>query len=91
MISWPFKDPDERLDYVFDWSPRGLTGDTIETVTPVIISGTIDIEANEIESLTTRHWISGGAVGEKCEIKITITTAADRTLEDTVYISIQSR
>ncbi len=29
-LSWPFKDPDEVLDYQIDWTAR-LAGDTIST------------------------------------------------------------
>lgn len=95
---WPPKDPDEILDYPFDWSPRGLDGDTIVTTTAVRQSGDVIISAHaagEVEGvptgLGTVTWLRGGSDGTESQILLRAVTTAGRTLEETVSIRIATR
>jgi hypothetical protein len=91
MKIWPSKDPDEHLDYGFDWSPRALDG-PILTTTCDVISGSVVCPAHglapDLSSTTT--WLSGGMAGERCQLLLRITTAT-QTLDQTVYIDIKNR
>jgi hypothetical protein len=92
--AWPVKDPNEVLDYSFDWSPRKLSGDIIESTTATVISGSVVVDTHEKVSnkpLITTTWLSGGDNGENCLILLRIVTTAGRILEETVSIKIKSR
>lgn len=93
MKNWPPKDPNEVLDYGFDWSLRDLEGDTILTFTSTVTEGTVVVGDSVFspDSLKTITWLSGGLDGETCKVELRITTALGRTLEQTVPIKIKSR
>lgn len=96
MKNWPAKDPNEVLDYGFDWSariPQGIEGDTIVTFTSTVVEGTVvvDDSLSSPDSLQTVTWLSGGADGETCKVELRITTALGRTLDETMTIKIKSR
>lgn len=101
---WPDKDPDEQLDYAFDWSPRKLEGDTIvATEATVIGDSTVEVVAHAAASSAlfpnaptgqvTVTWLKGGVAGEKCTILLQATTSRvpPRILEQTVTIKIKDR
>lgn len=93
-LKWPFKDPDEVLDYVVDWETR-LDGDTISTsdwaITPV--SATDPLTEDSASNTTTRAtiWLSGGLLDEIYEITNTIVTVGARTMEQTVKLKIKEK
>lgn len=93
MKNWPAKDPNEILDYGFDWSPRGLDGDTIVSFTSSVVEGTVVVDDSSFSptSFTTVTWLSGGAEGETCKVLLRLTTALGRTLDETMTIKIKSR
>ena len=82
MDVWPFKDPDEKLDYGFDWGAKRLEGgETITTSTWIIESGTVTKAASPAESNAggiTKVWLEGGTIGETCVITNQIVTSAGR-------------
>jgi hypothetical protein len=91
MASWPAKDPDEVLDYALDWSPRGIDGDTITNVDSVVVTGTVVVDSKDVSGTITTIWLSGGVAGEKASIRLRITTAAGRIMDETVSIPIKAR
>lgn len=93
MKTWPPKDPNEVLDYAFDWSPRGLEGDTIVSFTSAVESGTVVVDDSQFEpdKFTTVTWLSGGTEGETCKILLRLTTTLGRVLDETLSIKIKSR
>lgn len=94
--SFPPKDPEAKLDYIFDWAPaknnRGLTdwlreGETIASHTVVVPEGIDKVSDSIIDDNTAVVvWIEGGTTGESYLIRCSITTNQDR--EDTRSASI---
>jgi hypothetical protein len=88
-LTWPYKDPDEVLDYEIDWSARLVT-DTISTSTWTVPTG-ITEESDSNTTKTTTVWLSGGTIGEGYEILNRIVTAGGRTFDQTVKIKIKEK
>lgn len=89
-LVWPFKDPDEVLDYIIDWSARLGDSDTISTSTWTFPSGiTKDSDSNT--TTTTTAWVSGGTIGETYEILNRVTTTGGRTYDQTVKLKVKAR
>lgn len=88
-LTWPFKDPDEVLDYQLDWSAR-LAGDTIATST-WIVPAAITKDSDSNTTTTTTIWLSGGTLGDLVEITNRITTAAGRTMDQSVRLKIKAK
>lgn len=86
-LTWPVKDPDERLDYVIDWSKR-LGSDTIITSTWILPSG-INTDLNTFTNKATTIWLTGGTVGQTYAITNRITTAGTRIMDQTVNLTIR--
>lgn len=83
------KDPDDVLDYVFDWT-RWLDGDTISTSTMTTEAGlTEDSDDNDTEKATV--WVSGGTAGTTYTVANKITTANGRTAERTISIRVEEK
>lgn len=93
MKTWPNKDPDEVLDYGFDWSPRGLGSDTISNSSAVVEVGSVVVDEHTIDSdgKNTTTWLSGGTEGEKCSIVLRAMTVKGRLLDETLTIRIKTR
>ncbi len=95
MESWPAKDPDEILDYQFDWTDR-LESETIATSQWIVGAGTVVILTNpphdpSIVGAITTVWLSGGTLNENCEITNRITTSAQRTRDYSAKIKIKAK
>lgn len=91
MLTWPSKDPNERLDYQIDWvTKRLLSGETIATSTWTVVEGTVTIDTDTNVAGITTVWLMGGAAGEKCELLNRITTSAGRTYDQTVTLRIRT-
>ena len=90
MDSWPSKDPDEVLDYSFDWSERLVSGETLSTSTMLLASGTVTLGANTIVGAVTKIWLSGGVAGGVSVITNRVVTNASRTYEKSAKLRIRS-
>lgn len=85
------KDPDEILDYKFDWSDW-LNGDTISTRTVTVASGlTKDSDSITDTSTSVTVWLSGGSIGASYSVACKVVTAAGRTAERTVTIVVKTK
>lgn len=94
-LAFPFKDPNEVLDYVLDWSDR-LDDDTIETSTwlfAVDPDSVLVIDSDSILSpaTSTQVWLSGGTIGQTYQLTNRITTAAGRTMDQTCKIKVKAK
>jgi hypothetical protein len=90
--TWPSKDPNDVIDYGFNWATRDLGDDVITNVTSEVVTGTVVVDQDLFDDgLVTVHWLSGGTEGETCEILLRINTLAARQLDQTVYIKIKKR
>jgi|SRR3569833_1316822 len=88
--AWPFKAPDEVLDYSVDWSRRLASSDAIAGSTFILPPGLVATKSSYAGS-TTEVWISGGAEGETYRIQNRVTTAAGRTMDQTIRLKVKSK
>lgn len=88
--TWPFKDPDEVLDYSIDWTKR-LDGDTIASSTFFVADGTIVIDSNTFTATGTTVWLSGGTLDETNTITNRIMTAGTRIMDQSVRLKIKTK
>lgn len=95
---WPDKDPDEVLDYGFNWSPRGLRDDVILTVEAEVVEGSVGVDSTYVAPVEgaeaaqgTITWLSGGTAGETCLIVLHVVTRDGRHLDQTIKIKIKDR
>ena len=89
-LSWPSKDPGEVLDYQIDWSAL-LDGDTIDSSTFDVLSGSVVVDSSSIDNVTTTVWLSGGTLNETCTVENTIETVIGRIFQQSVRIRIRER
>lgn len=89
-LSWPSKDPGELLDYQIDWSAL-LDGDTIDSSSFAVLSGSVVIDSSSIDNVTTTVWLSGGTLNETCTVENTIETAVGRIFQQSVRLRIRER
>lgn len=84
------KDPDDVLDYSFDWSNWLTTNEQIVTFTALPTPGiTIDSTSNTTTVTTT--WLSGGTAGSPYTVTHRIVTNQDRTVDRSMTIRVTSR
>lgn len=84
------KDPDEVLDYGFDWSNWLEDNDTISSSSWTVPSGiTKNSSSNTIT--TTNVFLSGGTAGKAYDITNRIVTAGGRTADRTMTIIVRER
>lgn len=95
---YPAKDPDERLTYGFNWSPRNIGIERINLITASVISGSVIIPQTTVEDVPnardgqgTTFIATGGVDGETCEIKLHAETAEGSIMEQTVYLPIRQK
>ena len=89
VLVFPFKDPNEVLDYVVDWSER-LSGDTIANSSWTMPPG-ITKDSDSRTTTTTTIWLSGGTIGESYSMVCRIVTAGGRTMDQTCKIKIKEK
>jgi hypothetical protein len=90
-LAWPFKDPDEVLDYSIDWSARMPSDDHIVTSTwPSLPSG-ITVDSDEQTNTTTTLWLSGGTLGQSYSFTNRVVTLGGRTMDQTVTIKVKQK
>jgi len=90
MKELPAKDPDEVVDYQFDWSLVLASGETVTTST-VTKTGSITKDSDSQSSGVVTVWVSGGTEGELCTLASKIVTSAGRTLERTAKFWVRTR
>ena len=88
-------DPDEKLDYGFDWSkPLAVDtpADTITASTWIVPSGITQSgsPAPSFDDTTTTIWLEGGTANQDYIIINRITTAATRKFEASFVVSVRS-
>lgn len=94
MQSWPHKDPDEILDYQFNWAQadggRLETGETIIASYFSVEEGDVVIDSDTfIPTGLTTVWLSGGTLGTSSVIRNRIVTSEDRTYDKSARLRIR--
>jgi hypothetical protein len=86
-LTWPAKDPDEKLDYVLNWAAR-LGTDTISASAWVSTPSGLTLSDAAFTNTTATIWIESGEAGKIYKVSNRITTAGGRIMEETVNISL---
>jgi hypothetical protein len=84
-----FKDPNAVLDYQVDWA-TWLSTDTIVTSTWTVPTG-ITKASDTNTTTTTTIWLSGGTANTDYTLVNRITTAAGRTQDQSILITVRDR
>lgn len=87
---WPFKDPNELLDFEVDWAARIGSSDNIASVTWTIPTGL----AKDDESVSGKVaivWLSGGSEGVSYNVGCRVVTTGGRTYDETIVLPVRSR
>jgi hypothetical protein len=91
LQSWPLpKDPNEFLDYQFNWTSCLEAGETIAT-SEYTTTGSVTISDESISGALTTFWLSGGISGEACDITNRITTSEGRIHDCTARLRVRNR
>ena len=86
------KDPDDDLDYVFDWSDWLDDGDSIESYVIEADDGiTIHDDSLNEDANMVVYWVSGGDVGSEYSVTCQITTKIGRIRSRTVIFRIKQK
>lgn len=84
------KDPNDVLDYQWDWSAWLADGETIQTSTVLVPDGiTNDSDSNTDTTVTV--WLSGGTAGLNYRVVSRITTNQGRTVDRSMLIAVHER
>jgi hypothetical protein len=87
---WPPKDPDERLDYNIDWSPRLSAPDVISASEWFVPDGLV-VEDEDMSSSSTTIWLSSGVLAEAYDVLNRINTVDGRIMDQTVTLKIKTK
>lgn len=92
MLKWPYKDPDEVLDYQVDWTAR-LNGDTITSSVfiPQFTTNDLVIDTQIVAGNTATIWLSGGTLNQNYVFVNRITTDGGRTMDQSISIQIKGK
>lgn len=94
LVVFPFKDPEEVLDYDLDWSSRLPDGDAITTSAWALSSppdSALVINSETETTTVTKVWLSGGTLGQTYELTNHITTVGGRQMEQTCQLVIAAK
>lgn len=84
------KDPDENLDYSFNWADYlSPTSDTIASAAFSIEGATLGTVSHTTTLATA--FVSGGVSGSTATLSCAITTAQGRVAQRSVYLKIKER
>lgn len=86
------KQPDEVLDYTFDFSRWLTAGDEITSATSSVTStegGTVAIDNTDHDDTTATVWMSAGIDAETATVKVQIITAQGRTKDANFRLRIK--
>ena len=84
------KDPNETLDFTFDWSSWLPSGDTISTSVFTVDAGITNASSSNTTTTAT-IFLSGGTAGTRYKVANRITTGGGRTAERTIIINVEDR
>lgn len=89
MLQWPAKDPDEVLDYYFDWAAVLASGETVVSSVVALVTAA-GLVLNSQSNTTTRStlWVSGGTDGLTGVFTATVQTSGGRTFEAAAVLPI---
>ncbi len=86
MPSWPAKDPDAVLDYLYT-IPLD-EGDSVSAYTFTKLSGDVVVDSHSRSGANVTVWLSGGTEGETAVFEVTWSTVGGRDDDDHITIAI---
>lgn len=83
-------DPDDRLDYKWDWSTFLEEGELIDDAT--VVAGNLLVETPTVVNSGTAvvAWISGGTLGTTVDAVCHVTTSNGREVDRTIVLNVTS-
>lgn len=84
------KGPEEDLDWTEDWTAF-LDGDTISASSWECNPPGLEIHSLSRTDVQTTVWLRGGELGKMYELSNTITTAAGREAERSLFVLVENR
>lgn len=84
------KDPDAKLDWVFDWSAWLSPGETI-SASEFIVSAGLTVESTTNTTISATVWLSGGSTGQVYQVTNRITTNQNRIDDRSIRIRVVNR
>ena len=84
------KDPDAKLDWIFDWSSWLAPSETIATSTFIVSAG-LTVESDTKTAISTTVWLSGGQTGQVYQVTNRITTNQNRIDDRSIRIRVVNR
>lgn len=86
------KDPAERLDYTWDWTPwLAEIGDTISEATVVPTEGLTVVGEPTVDGALVTQRVEGGVLGDFSVVTCQITTASGLIAERSIHLTIADR
>jgi len=90
--TWPFKDPNEVLDYQVEWVSRLLNENILTSVWTITGSDAALLQGStSIDGTKTIVWLSGGTLNVTYSLTNRITTDGLRTMDQTVRLKIKEK
>jgi hypothetical protein len=85
------KDPDEHLDYGWDWTQRLDDGETINDSEWILDLVDLIDTAETIDGAKAVVWLAGGTLGRRYQVTNRVTTSEDRTFDWSFLLDIRDR
>lgn len=90
LTKWSPKDPNDIVDYFFDWAVFLLPEETITDATVTVPAGLTGI-IDDFTDKTVRVRLSGGTADEKYPVDCLITTSTNQVFETTSILVVKER
>ena len=90
LVAHMTKDPDEDLDYQFDWTGSLEEDETIASYTLTVPTGITSHDDSNTDTAVI-FWLSGGTAGETYRIECEITTSASRVYKRSLDMLIVTK
>lgn len=84
------KDPDDVLDFLWDWSDWLAESETIAT-SQMLPTADVTLDSSSNTTTTATAWLSGGTAGVNAQVTNRITTNQGRTRDETILLQIRER
>jgi hypothetical protein len=84
-----FKDPDERLDFAFDWATSFLAEDETITSYAVTAPAGIVIDTDSETAGVVTVWLTGGTVDVSYPILCRVTTSTGRIKDEVRVVRVR--
>lgn len=91
MLSWPNKDPSDRLDYAIDWTAHLDTGDTLSAVEWSVTPAGLTLGAHNEDGNKASVWIEGGLAGTTYTVTCRAVTTAGRQYDRSARLFVTDR